>query len=106
MVPDTASAVSSLTRSFAAELAPDQIRVLAYVPGLIATEITRDHIARNRDALLSAIPCRRFGRPEDLAKVLVFLSSDIAEYMNGTEVYISGGKFCTQNPQYGWEHMV
>ena len=100
------SAVSSLTRSFAAELAPDQIRVLAYVPGLIATEITRDHIARNRDALLSAIPCRRFGRPEDLAKVLVFLSSDIAEYMNGTEVYISGGKFCTQNPQYGWEHMV
>lgn len=78
------SAVSSLTRSFAAELAPDQIRVLAYVPGLIATEITRDHIARNRDALLSAIPCRRFGRPEDLAKVLVFLSSDIAEYMNGT----------------------
>ena len=100
------SAVSSLTRSFAAELAPDQIRVLAYVPGLIATEITRDHIARNRDALLSAIPCRRFGRPEDLAKVLVFLSSDIAEYMNGTEVYISGGKFCTQTPQYGWEHMV
>ena len=60
----------------------------------------------DRDALLSAIPCRRFGRPEDLAKVLVFLSSDIAEYMNGTEVYISGGKFCTQNPQYGWEHMV
>ena len=59
-----------------------------------------------RQALLSAIPCRRFGRPEDLAKVLVFLSSDIAEYMNGTEVYISGGKFCTQNPQYGWEHMV
>ena len=57
-------------------------------------------------SLLSAIPCRRFGRPEDLAKVLVFLSSDIAEYMNGTEVYISGGKFCTQNPQYGWEHMV
>ena len=33
-------------------------------------------------------------------------SMDIAEYMNGTEVYISGGKFCTQNPQYGWEHMV
>ena len=48
------SAVSSLTRSFAAELAPDQIRVLAYVPGLIATEITRDHIARNRGSGQSA----------------------------------------------------
>ena len=51
------SAVSSLTRSFAAELAPDQIRVLAYVPGLIATEITNAvaQTPEERDAVSAKI---------------------------------------------------
>ena len=95
--------VSSLTRTFAAELAKDNIRVLAYVPGLIDTEIVQDNIAKNRDALLASIPVRRFGKPEDLAKVIVFLSSDCAEYVNGVNVTINGAKFAVQNPQYSWQ---
>lgn len=98
--------VQSLTQTFAAELAPYHIRVLAYTPGLIETEITKKNIALNGPSLMKDIPCRRFGQPEDLARVLVFLTSDVAGYINGTDVRIAGGKFCTQNPQYGWEHVT
>jgi NAD(P)-dependent dehydrogenase (short-subunit alcohol dehydrogenase family) len=97
------SGVSSLTRTFAAELAKDNIRVVAYVPGMIETEITAKNIARNRDALLREIPVQRFGTPEDLAGALVFLSSDVAGYINGTQIEIAGAKLCVQNPRFSYE---
>ena len=97
------AAVSSLTRSFAAELAPHHIRVISYVPGLIATEISRKNIDKNGKALMSAIPMQRFGTPEDIAKVMVFMASDCAGYVNGVDVEITGGKFCVQNPLYSFE---
>lgn len=94
--------VSSLTRSFAAELAADHIRVLAYVPGMILTEISKKNIENNGERLMKSIPMKRFGTPEDLAKVIVFLASDCASYMNGVNVEVSGAKFCVQNPQYAY----
>ena len=97
------AAVSSLTRTFAAELAADNIRVLAFVPGMIATDISQKNIELNRQQLLSCIPMQRFGTPEDCAKMVVFLASDCASYVNGTQVEISGGKFCVQNPLYAYE---
>lgn len=76
---------------------------VAYVPGMIATEIAAESIEKYGDALLADIPCRRFGTPEDLGKVLVFLASDAAGYMNGCHVEISGGKRCVQNPQFFYQ---
>ena len=96
--------VSSLSRSFAAELAKDNIRVLSYIPGMIVTDCSSASRNDNSSYLLSNIPMRKFGIPEDLAKVLVFLASDCACYMNGTDVVIAGGKFCVQNPQYAYEN--
>lgn len=95
--------VSSLTRSFAAELAGDHIRVLSYIPGMIATDCSSASRNDNATYLMSNIPMRRFGTAEDLANVLVFLASDRAAYMNGTDVMVSGGKFCVQNPQYAYQ---
>lgn len=97
------AAVLSLTQIFAAELAPQGIRVLSYIPGMIETEVSGESIARYKDQLLRDIPMRRFGRPEDLGKTLVFLASDAAEYINGTHIEISGGKRCVQNPMYAYE---
>ena len=94
------AAVKNLSASMAAEFAAANIRVLAYVPGMIATEIAAESI---ENALLADIPCRRFGTPEDLGKVLVFLASDAAGYMNGCHVEISGGKRCVQNPQFFYQ---
>lgn len=76
---------------------------VAYVPGMIATEIAAESIEKYGDALLADIPCCRFGTPEDLGKVLVFLASDAAGYMNGCHVEISGGKRCVQNPQFSYQ---
>ena len=97
------SGVLSLTKTMAAEFAPYHIRVAAYIPGAIRTEISRPNFERMGDALLRDIPCRRAGEPEDLAKALVFLASDAADYINGVALEISGGKRCVQNPMYAWE---
>ena len=95
--------VSSLTRTFAAELAKDNIRVVAYVPGMTATEISANNIRLNGEKLMQDIPMRRFGTPEDNAKLLAFLASDCASYINGTQIEVAGAKLCVQNPQYSYQ---
>ncbi|MDR1625536.1 MAG: SDR family oxidoreductase [Spirochaetia bacterium] len=97
------AAVISLTNSFAAEFARDNIRVLAYVPGMIETDMSRLSIQKYGDGLLRDIPMRRFGQPAELAKMLVVLASDAASYVNGAYVFVGGGKRCVQNPWYAYE---
>lgn len=95
--------VNALTQVAAAELAPFNIRVFAFIPGLIATEITKDRIEASKDSLLAQIPLNRLGAPEDIADVIVMLTSEKAGYFTGGTIEISGGKCCVQNPRYGWE---
>lgn len=95
--------VNALTQVAAAELAPYGIRVFAFIPGLIATEITRDRIEANKATLLAQIPLNRLGEPEDLGAVIAMLTSEKAGYVTGVTVEISGGKCCVQNPLYEWE---
>lgn len=95
--------VSSLTRTFAAELAKDKIRVIAYVPGMTATEISAKNIEKNGPRLMRDIPMQRFGVAEDCAKLMAFLASDCASYINGTQIEVAGAKLCVQNPLYSYE---
>ncbi len=98
------AAVLNLTRTYAAELAADGIRVVAYVPGQIESALTERIIAAvGRDTLVANIPMRRLGTPEDLAKPIVFISSPAAAYINGTAIEVTGAKFSVQNPGYSWE---
>ena len=94
--------VEALTRVLAAELVARGIRVFAYMPGMIETELTRGRIEGHRETMTSSIPLNRLGTPEDLAPVLVMLTSDLAGYVTGCTVEISGGKFCVQNPHFAW----
>lgn len=98
------AAVKNLSASMAAEFAAANIRVLAYVPGMIATEIAAESIEKYGDALLAAhpVPPLRYAR-RTWEMVLVFLASDAAGYMNGCHVEISGGKRCVQNPQFSYQ---
>ncbi len=94
--------VEALTRVLAAELAPRGIRVFAYMPGMIETDLTRERIERRREAMTRPVALRRLGTPEDLAPVLVMLTSPLAGYVTGCTIEISGGKFCVQNPEFAW----
>jgi 2-deoxy-D-gluconate 3-dehydrogenase len=87
------SAVMGLTRSLANELAPHHINVNAIAPGYMATENTkalRDDPARNK-AILDRIPAGRWGEPEDLKGIVVFLASEASSYMQGYTIAVDGG---------------
>jgi len=98
----TKTAIVSLTRSLAAELAPYGIRVNSYIPGFIKTDINRERAEKQEAYLTSQIALNRLGAPGDVAPALIFLASDRAGYITGTAVEITGGKFIIQNPDVPW----
>ena len=92
-------AVHSFTLRSSAALAADGIRVNAIAPGSINTEsanaLTDASDERARAALAAAnaqIPLGRFGTPEDVAPVAVFLASDAARYITGVTILVDGGR--------------
>lgn len=101
----TKAAVSNLTKSFAANLAPYGIRVVGYIPGMIRSEISAESIRANEEQYTSNIALQRLGTPEDLAKPIVFMASDAAGYISGIDLEIAGGKYAAQNCTYPWEKL-
>ncbi|MGE4420691.1 MAG: SDR family NAD(P)-dependent oxidoreductase [Pseudodesulfovibrio sp.] len=99
----TKAAVTSMTRTLAAELAPFGIRVNCYIPGVIDTPMTRPLLDANGEAMRRTIALNRFGDAEEVANAVAFLASPYAGYITGTSLEISGGKFCTQNPVAAWD---
>lgn len=85
--------VRMMMRNLAMELAQYKINVNNIAPGAIATPINQavlDDAAAMKNAL-SEIPWGRFGRPEEVASLAVFLASDEADYVTGSTYYIDGG---------------
>ncbi len=82
-----------MMRNLAIELAPYKIGVNNIAPGAIATPINQkvlDDPTASKNAI-SEIPWGRFGRPEEVASVAVFLASDESEYVTGSTYYVDGG---------------
>lgn len=87
------SAVAGLTRALANEWAALGINVNAIAPGYMATDNTialRNDPARYR-SILERIPAQRWGTPDDLKGIAVFLASDASDYMHGAIVPVDGG---------------
>ena len=86
-------AIESLTRAMALDLAPYHIRVNAVVPGLIRTEGLLASLPdpARQAALAAYIPGGRFGEPDEVAEVILFLASEAARYVNGALVAVDGG---------------
>lgn len=87
-------AMNQLTRAMALGLAPHGIRVNAIGPGTIATDILKG-VMTSPDAargILSRTPLKRFGEPEEIGKVAVFLASEDAAYFTGQTLYPDGGR--------------
>ena len=87
------SAVMGLTRLMANELAAHKINVNAIAPGYMATDNTaalRADPERNK-AILDRIPAGRWGKPEDLKGIAVFLASSASDYISGYTIAVDGG---------------
>jgi glucose 1-dehydrogenase len=82
-----------MMRTIAVELAPHQITVNNIGPGAIFTPIDKDVEAdpEMEKQLLAGIPLRRWGKPEEVAELAVYLASDAAAYLTGSTHFIDGG---------------
>ncbi len=98
----TKAAIANMTRTLAGELAPFNIRVVGFIPGVIETPMTAGWIEKKGKALASQHALNRVGRTDEIANALLFLASDYASFITGTCMEITGGKFCVQNPADAW----
>lgn len=99
------SAVAQFSRALAGELGPWDITVNAYAPGMIPTDINGflDRSAADQRRLLDTLTLRRWGEKSDVAQLLCFLACDLAGYITGALIDVSGGKLATQIPQVAYE---
>jgi 3-oxoacyl-[acyl-carrier protein] reductase len=82
-----------LTKAAAKELARAAIRVNAVQPGLIRTAMTEAMPRAAWDAKLAEIPLGRAGEPAEVAQAVLFLASDMASYLTGAVLEVTGGRY-------------
>lgn len=89
----TKGAITTMTRGMARSWAPLNIRVNSIAPGLVDTPMmhTLGQTEADREAMIQQIPMKRLGLPEDHVGATVFLASDMARYMTGAMINVSGG---------------
>ena len=83
--------VIGFTKSMAREVASRNVRVNAIAPGFIRTQMTDKLTDEQRSALTTQIPLGRIGDPDEVAKVALFLASDLASYLTGQVIHVTGG---------------
>ena len=85
--------IMMMMKSIAQEVAPYRIRVNSICPGAIRTPINTSawSTAEAYESLMTLIPYKRIGEPEDIGRVVVFLASDQSDYINGASIFVDGG---------------
>lgn len=88
------AAVAAYMRTCAIELGPKGIRANAILPGMVETKLINSGTYTDEDKQndLALYPLGRYGRPEDIARAMVFLLSDASAWMTGAELVVDGGR--------------
>ncbi len=81
----------AFTKAVAREVGPRKITANVIAPGFFVTDMTNQLSPEARDAILSRIPLKRFGQPEDLAELAAFLASEKSAYITAEVICIDGG---------------
>lgn len=82
-----------MSKAAAKEMAHHGVRVNAIQPGLIRSAMTEAMPQKAWDQKMAEIPMQRAGEPDEIAKVALFLASDLSSYMTGTVLEVTGGRF-------------
>jgi amino acid adenylation domain-containing protein len=85
------AALDSFVRSLAIELGPEGIRVNTVAPGLTITDATAPMAVHIKETAATRCPLRRNGLPRDIAGAILFLASDLSQFMTGTYLPVDGG---------------
>lgn len=83
-----------LAKSIAKEMGPRGIRANCIAPGFIISDMTSALSEEVREQWVKSIPLRRGGTPEDVAKVALFLASDLSSYVSGQVIHVCGAMNC------------
>ena len=87
------AAIISMTKGFARHYAPDDILVNAVAPGAVDTRLIRMLAPEDQQATVDAIPLKRLASPAEIAKAVLFLSSEQNTYITGATTDVNGGSF-------------
>lgn len=82
--------IIGFTKSIADELGSRGIRCNAIAPGFIETEMTAELPEETQQSYLASIPMKRFGQPEEIGNVALFLASDLSSYLSGQTLSVCG----------------
>ena len=85
--------IIGFTKSVAKEYGRRNIRCNAIAPGYIATEMTAALSAEQTGKIAGSLPLGRLGKPDDVAKLALFLASDMADYITGEVIAVDGGMY-------------
>ena len=85
--------IIAMSKSLAIEYAKKNINVNCISPGFISTAMTDQIDEKIKETIIAKIPSNRLGKPEDIANVVVFLSSNGSDYINGETIHVNGGMY-------------
>ena len=85
--------IIAMSKTLAIEYARKNININCISPGFIKTAMTDKIDTKFKDLIISKIPSGRLGEPEDVANVVLFLASDLSNYINGETLHVNGGMY-------------
>ena len=87
------AAIVAMSKSLAMEYAKKNLNINCISPGFIKTAMTEKIDEKFKEAIISKIPSGRLGEPEDIANAVLFLASNLSDYINGETLHVNGGMY-------------
>ena len=89
----TKAGLIGFSKSLAKEIGSRNITVNIIAPGFIQTDMTKDMDEANKQALMKDVPLGKLGQAQDIANAVLFLASDMGQYVTGETLHVNGGMY-------------